>query len=348
MNDEIQRAAPRRQPTGRERRAADMTGQHLRADVLTAPHEVRPLGELIDEWISTGIITTEQAGRMAAGAAPTGAGGGRRGTPVLVETLTYVGGAVVLAGCSLLTAYYWDDLSAAARVAVVAAACLALLVSGIAVPHELDGVGRRLRSVLWLASTAAFAGAVGLLLDGGVLDLDAHDETRAVLVAAATTGYAGALWAAQRYGVQQVALMVSAAVFAGTLVAWSGAPVEPGVGVWAVGLGWTLLGLVGALTPAETPVAFGAVTAVLGAMTASTTDAGMVLTLLTLAAIVGAAVARRDLLLLGIGSVATLVNVPAAMARWFPGSVAAAVALVIVGLALVALAAWLARGTWRS
>jgi hypothetical protein len=69
----------------------------------------------------------------------------------------------------------------------------------------------------------------------------------------------------------------------------------------------------------------------------------MVLTLLTVVAVVGAAVAVRDLALLAVGSLGALASVPAAMTKWFPDSAAAAYALVLVGGVLVAVAVVIAR-----
>lgn len=316
-----------------------------RIEVRTSRREVRTLDELLGQWLAEGVISEEQADRMRAGAArPTSSPG--RGAPVVVEAVAYVGGALALAGCGLLTAHYWDDLSSAARCALVAAVAVLLLAGGAAVPPRLAGAGRRLRSVLWLASTAAFAGAAALVVRD-VLDLGAGAEAQAVLVAAATTGYAAVLWVALPYGVQQTAFMVSAATLAGSLVAWSGADVEPGLGVWAVGLTWAGCGVARLLMPPETPLVLGAVTATFGAMTTATTDGGLALTLVTVAGTVALAVARRDLLLLAVGSLATLVNLPAVLARWFAGSAAAALVVVAAGAALVALSAWLARRVWR-
>lgn len=310
-----------------------------------------PLNVLVDGWLRDGLISSDQAVKMVSPTTLADVAPAPQGVPVVAEALAYVGGAVVVAGSSLLTAYYWRDLATGWRFALLVAVAVLLVGAGAAVPRRLGAAGRRLRGVLWLAATGATAGATAVLVVD-VVDRFAGD-TEAVLVAATTTCVAAVLWALHRFGLQQLAVLVSAAVLAGTGIDWSGIGVEPGVGVWALGVAWALLGVVRVIRPTELPLVMGSITAVFGSMTASDSDAGMVFVLLTVAAVIGTAIARHDLLLLGVGALATLVNVPAAMSRWFAGSVPAATALVVVGLLLVAVAVWMTRRSgrmapWRS
>jgi hypothetical protein len=316
-----------------------MTGQHPLVGV--GPRDVVPLTTLVDGWLKAGLITAEQAARLTTPAALPAAAPRREGVPLVAEALAYVGGAVVVAGTSLLTAYYWRDLAAEWRFVLLAVVTALLVGAGAAVPRRLGEAGRRLRGVLWLAATPACAGATTVLVVN-LVDRFA-DDTEAVLVAAATTALAAVLWALHRFGLQQLAVLVSGAVLVGTGIQWSGLGVEPGVGVWLLGVAWAVLGVVRVIRPTELPLVLGSATAVFGSMTAGDSDAGMVFVLVTVAAVVGTAIARHDLLLLGVGALATMVNVPAAMSRWFAGSVPAATALVVVGLLLVAVAVWMTR-----
>jgi hypothetical protein len=68
-------------------------------------------------------------------------------------------------------------------------------------------------------------------------------------------------------------------------------------------------------------------------------DAGIVLSLVTVAAAVACSILLQDLVVLGVAAAGALFTVPVAMGRWFPDSLAAAVALVVVGLALIGIAA---------
>lgn len=313
----------------------------VRTDVRRAV----PLDLLLERWLAAGVITVDQAERMVATGGTARAA--RRGrTPLAAEALAYVGAAVVLAGAGLLATYFWSDLGDGARLTVVASAGVLLFVAGAAVPAH-SAAGRRLRSVLWLASTAAWAGTGMVLFDGVLASQDLADDTVAVLVAAATTAYATGLWVALRYGLQQAAMMVAAASLAAALAARLDLPGEPGLGVWVVGVLWSGLGLTGVLVPAETPIALGAATAVFGAMTTAGSDGGMALVLTTVAAVLAVALLRHDLVLLGVAAVAALVNVPAAIARWFAGSAPAAIALLLAGGVLVGLAVWMTRRSGR-
>ncbi len=303
---------------------------------------------LIAEWLADGVISPEQAARMRGAPvgvpAPALRSPAAGGLPLLAEGLAYLGGAVVVAGCSLIAGLYWGDLADGWRLALLVVAAAALLTGGLVVPQRLGSVGLRLRSVLWLVSTAAWTGAAAVLVLG-VLDttLDLSSEGQAVLISGLGAAYAAALWTAFRHGLQQVAMMAAVAFVAGSLVAWAGSPEWAGAGVWVVGLAWISLGVAGLLTPRELPVLAGTAMTVLGAMMTGSTDAGMVLTLVTVVGVVVAAVVTRDLALLALGALATLMNVPAAMARWFDGSVAAALALVVAGIVLVTIAIWIAR-----
>ncbi len=265
-----------------------------------------------------------------------------RRTPLVAEALAYVGAAVLVAGATLLVARSWADLTDGWRLACLAVGTLALVAGGASVSHGRVGA-RRLRSVLWSASTVAWAGFLAVLVHDVLATTGWASGTQAVLVTAGTVAWAAVLWARLRYGVQQAVLALSVAALAGAVVERTGTAMEPGVGVWVVGLCWACLGGAGVLRPSRTPVALGSVLAVLGAMTTAASDAGMVLTLVTVAVVVGSAVVTRDLVLLGVGALGTLVNVPAAATRWTSGSLGAALALLVVGGGLVVLAVWMTR-----
>jgi hypothetical protein len=83
-----------------------------------------PLNVLVDGWLRDGLISSEQAVQLVAptSALPalSAAAPAREGVPVVAEALAYVGGAVVVAGTSLLTAYYWSDLTAGWRFLLLA------------------------------------------------------------------------------------------------------------------------------------------------------------------------------------------------------------------------------------
>ena len=78
-------------------------------------------------------------------------------------------------------------------------------------------------------------------------------------------------------------------------------------------------------------------------MTTIPTNAGNVLALVTAAAVVTTAVLFRDLLLLGVGAFGTLLVLPAVITEWFPGRLAAPIAMLAVGAVLVGAALFVAH-----
>jgi predicted membrane protein DUF2157 len=303
---------------------------------------------LLDSWVAAGVISKDQAARIREVAdarlvdvAPAGSLPGPRRSPLVLEAVAYVGGAIVAAGSMLFAAHFWSDLGTAWRLALLAVVAVAFLVAGTLIPDRLGAVGERLHSALWLVSTGGLAGLLAVGADG--LDLEARDQL--LVVSAGTTAYATSLWFSRRIALQHATMMVALALTASAAIARADLSDNlPGIGAWAIGLVWLLLGWCEALGPRWLALMAGASVAVFGAMTTAGADAGMVLTLLTVGAVVAVAVLMREVALLIVGVLATLVNVPAAMARWFPDSVSAALGLVVIGFALVVLAVRIARG----
>jgi uncharacterized membrane protein len=73
------------------------------------------------------------------------------------------------------------------------------------------------------------------------------------------------------------------------------------------------------------------------------TDAGMVLALCTVVAIVVLAVLFRDLLLLAVGALGALNILPSVITEWFPGELAPPLVLLGFGGLLVAAAVYTAK-----
>ncbi|HEY6931903.1 MAG TPA: DUF2157 domain-containing protein [Marmoricola sp.] len=302
------------------------------------------LGDLVADWQAEGIITPEQGQRILARSAGTALGPATapRMTAVMLEALGYLGGVVVVSGCVLLASLYWPQISRPAQVGVLVAAAVLLVLAGVAVPQRLGGVAVRVRSVLWAGGTGAFAAALAVY--GAHFLPDPAQRHVGVLVAGGAAVLAAVLWRFHRVLLQQIVMMGLFAATAGTLVADFGSTRSwPGVAVWAVGLTWLALGWAGRLRPARAARALGAATAIFGTLLTTDSDAGMVLMLVTTVAIAVLAVTVRDLALLVVGAVGLLQGIPAAVNRWFPNSLVAALALLVVGGGLVGAAIWVAR-----
>ncbi|MFI7542472.1 hypothetical protein [Actinoplanes sp. NPDC049599] len=291
---------------------------------------------LIDRWTAEGVLTAAQAGRMRAELASSG----RRGS-LVAESVGYLGGALVIVAMSLATGWYWADLGPAGRLGIVGGAAVALVAAGAVVPGRSGGTARRLRAVLWLMACAALFGFLVLLADD---PLGWSGRTAVSFAALGVLPCAGVLWFLHRHPVQHVAVFVLSAALAASLVTHlSSAGSLPGVAVGVTGLVWGLLAWGTVVRPASLGRTLGALGTVAGAVAIAGEGWGAVPAVGTVALVIAAAVLIRDLVVLAVGSVGTLLVVPEVVTRYFPGTIGAALALLLAGLLLVAVAVLAAR-----
>jgi hypothetical protein len=318
-----------------------------------------PLDTLLARWVADGLVSAEQAAAIRdaerdtavvappepppESAEPTGTFS--TGHALLVEAFGYLGGVVILVAAGLVTARFWGDLSSGGRVALCALATVLLVGVGLRVPRGpgdvIDDPGRRLCAVLLGLGVAGAAVTLGLLANE-LLDLTGEP---AAMLTSGGSALAAAVLAWRRPAVvQQVATVVPLAVGAGVLASLLGAGTFGiGLAIWLVGPAWYALGTLGLFGPRRADAPLAAAVCVVGAVVATPTDAGIVLGLVTTVAVVALALTRRDLLLLGVGALAAFLVLPSAVATWFPGSVAAPLALLVVGFGLLAVALTMAR-----
>lgn len=345
-------------------RAAD--GAQVPAGEGVSPAPAIALSELIDGWVAARLVTPAQAERLRAagevmvtsGPGPAGArpgpeaddGHGRPGrSSLVVEALAYLGGILVVIAGTIIAGQLWGDLSTGARLALVGGATGVPLGAGILVPASSGVVGARLRAVLWALSAVCFAGLLTLLGSEvlGLGDQEQGQDWRYVplLASGGTTVYAAVLWWLRSTFVQQLATVVSAFAVV-SVAAGLGDPAGPAVGlsVWGLAAVWFLLGWGGLLRPGGLVLRFAAAASVVGALAMMQGETlGIVLALGAVIVLVAAAVLFRDLGLLAVGAVGVLFVLPRAVDHWFPSTIAVALALLAVGLALVLTAAWTAR-----
>ncbi len=304
----------------------------------------------IERWLADGIITPDQAARMRADLpAPDGqgvAGGGHawRQTSAaarVTEALGYLGGVVIVVAVGLVAGSVWDDLSAVLRVGLVGTVTVVLLVAGGLIPTRLGATGDRLRSVLWLASSAAMAGLLGV----GASEWSRWgEEGVATFTALGTAAYSAGLWRVHRHLLQHVAVFVPLLVAAATIVSSAtDTQALPGLGVWALSAAWFALAWGGVLPDRQVGMFLGAAGAVIAAVTTLEEGWGVLMGLATVTAVVGLALLVRDLLLLGVGAIGTLIVLPPIMDRYFPGALAPALALLALGVLLVGAAVYTTR-----
>jgi hypothetical protein len=297
------------------------------------------LDEHLEQWVAEGLITETQAARITAveeQPPPVETAPGHR-TSLMTEALGYVGGVLVVVASTLLTAQFWSGMPVGLRLSLTGAAAALLLAVGAALPARSGTAAERLRAAAWLLSSAAFAFLIGLF---SVEVLGWHDADAALLISAATALYASLLWLRLRSYLQQGVLFVAlAATAAATLaeVAPAGPSGDglPALGILVVGAVWLYLGFRNLLAPRRFVLVLGGLGAVVGASTAQMTDWGRVLGVLTVLGLVALALRVSDFALLAVGALGMFIVFPQVLMNWFPGAVAAPVALLLAGSLLV-------------
>jgi hypothetical protein len=312
----------------------------------TATRPPAPLTSLLEAWVADQLITSEQADRIRLRGDVLAEPPGVQERPherssLVTEALGYLGGVIIVVASILIASLYWDQVGATTRLVLVGGVAALLLAAGFAIPQRIGDVGLRLRSVLWLASTGALAGFLGLL---GTDALDLADDHVFLVVSAGVAAYATGLWLLGRTLVQQLAMMVGLMLTAAALTNELGVDdALPGFAAWGVALMWLLLGWGGVLGPRRFVIAFGAAGMFAGALTTIPTHAGIVLALATSVAVVATAVVFRDLLMLAIGALGTLLVLPSSVIELFPGELAAPIVMLAVGALLVGAGLFIAR-----
>jgi hypothetical protein len=310
---------------------------------------VAELDRRVARWVEAGVIGPEQGEAILALEALDGGPGGEpagRRRAVVVEVLGYLGGVLALVAGFVLGAESWDRLGHWGRVGVLAVVTGALLAAG----WWLRGSGgqglARLASVLWLGAVAGFAGVLAVLLDGDSSDALGDPS---LWVAAGALGLAVGLYLLERRVLQQVALfaaVVATMVAGGERLGWSWETVE-GYGLLVLGAAWLELGRRGVVAPRRTSEALGSLALLSGPEALDTAgsgqgDWGLWLGLGLAVALVVAGSALRRNVPLGIGAAGMVVFLgQVAGEHW--RDLGAPLAILLVGLGLVAAAVALAR-----
>jgi Predicted membrane protein (DUF2157) len=306
---------------------------------------VEELERRVARWVEAGVIGRGQADAILALEGEGGEPAGRR-RAVLVEVLGYLGGGLALVAGFVLGAESWGQLGRWGRAGVLAAVTGVLLAAGWRLRGSGGRVLPRLASVLWLGAVAGFAGLLAVLLEG---DSDDALGDPSLWVAGGTLVLAGGLFLLERRVLQQVALfaaVVATMVAGGEQLGWSWETVE-GYGLLALGAAWLELGRRGLVAPRRTSETLGSLALlsgpeVLDAGGVGPGDWGLWLGLgLAVALIVTGSALRRNVPL-GIGA-AGMVLFLGQLAGEHWRDLGAPLAILLVGLGLVAAAVVLAR-----
>jgi hypothetical protein len=342
----------------------DLSGQvPLGARAAVAHADGDSLRSQLDQWVLAGLISDEQAHRIALreglAPAPPASADALASTPTVtsagvrflaqgrsgyaVEALGYLGGTLAVIAGFIAVGQLWPDIPTWAEIGFAAAGALLLVVAGTLARPGRDPSLHRLRSVLWALSSSCVV-AVLVMLGTDVLEL--RGISTAVVASAAAAAYSAVLWRLSPTPVQLAVLFAATATLAGTGVARLDDDLTPwssGVAVWLASALWILLSVRRVLTPESTGAAVGSIGLIVGAQLTMDHAAGDVLALATIATLLAAGVVVRKVWLLGVGAIGVLQVVPQVAMRYLPETVAAPLAILVVGLVLLSIALWLAR-----
>ena len=263
----------------------------------------------------------------------------------VAEIAGYVGAALVLGAVGLFFAQQWSSLTHGARVAILAVAAVALAVGGLALVARLPGPRReaigsvqgRLGAVLLGGAAVAAAFAAGVAVGSGP-----GNGAGAFVAFAMTLLVAGLLgYLAVPSSVGQVVVAVGAVVLMPSALELAGvsSAVVTGLVLVAVGVGLLVLAELGVWRPLPTAQVIGCIIAFAGAQIPVAGSehpwVGYVVTALLAAGAFATYVVRRAWPYLVLGVLTTTVVVPEALTDWTGGSLGAAGALLVAGVALL-------------
>lgn len=326
---------------------------------MTELSSAADLRRQLDRWVAEGLIDAAQAVRIEAAeaaraeqprppaaavpaqvqhAAPAGSR-----APLVAEALGYAGGVLAVAAGFLMVRELWRDIPTGAELAFAAVATVTLAAAGAALHITSHPAFRRLRSALWLMSTASLAAFMGVL---GAQVWKFSPASTALVAAAAATAYGAVLWLRTLAMLQHLAVFASAAVLVGTAVArlspdsgrWG-----PGLGIWALSAVWGFAVIRGYLPPRATGYFAAGIGLLTGAQFTMQVAAGHALAIATVAGLLAAGVLLRRAWLVALGAAGVLLVVPQTATRYLTTSAAAPLAIFLVGVVLLGSALWLAK-----
>lgn len=309
------------------------------------------LRHALDRLVTSGVLTTDQAGAVRREVAAVRASGGAapiRPTwiTVLAEIGGYVGGAFVLGAAAVLVADNWDSLPTATRPAVLDIPGALLLLAAWYVRRSTPEAGtgrdaergarRRMVSVFVTVAAALLGTGTGVILD----ELSTADEWAAASGFATALAVVGAGYTLFRGPLLHIATGVA---LLGTIESIVAATVlqEDVASGWAmvvVAVGWAAATLTHLLREREFGFGWAGLLAFTGGeMLVSTGMASggyAVLVALAIAGMAGFVVLRAfTLLVTGVGTLAVVI--PQIVIDVTDGTLGAAGALLVVGLSIV-------------
>src|SRR5215467_13208641 len=160
------------------------------------------LREQLARWAAAGLIDPDQADRIEATERERAVALPGRRLPLVAEVLGYLGAVIAITAIVVTVHQIWKHVPAAAQLATAGVLTVGLLLAGAALRTDGDPAFARLRSVLWLLSTAGAAAFAAILARRYVhlTDTDVALTAEAVWIACAVP-----LWWRTRSTLQHLA-----------------------------------------------------------------------------------------------------------------------------------------------
>lgn len=300
------------------------------------------LDEQLGRWRSEGLISAEQATAIRAFEEPE-----THRIPLVAEVLGYLGGSLALVAIGVLVSQYWSQMELWARLLLVAVLTIVFLAAGWWIRRIENPAVARLKSFLWALGTVGVGLWFGLLADGS---FGAEEATVSLIAFGAAAVVATLLWMVNRSMLQQAALFGSIiGVAVSALGEFPHMPEEFfGLAIWAIGVAWALLAWGLLIAPERTGYVLGSAAMLIGAQAFAVAPPGdlgwgLLLGIVTAVALLIAAVAARDTILLGFGAAGIFIFVPQIIFKFFADTIGVPVALFLTGVALLGTALLVAR-----
>ncbi|MGH3529162.1 MAG: hypothetical protein ACRDQ6_17895, partial [Pseudonocardiaceae bacterium] len=242
---------------------------------------------------------------------------------------------------------YWREVPTAGRLGLFALVAAATWLVGARIADGAEPALIRLRGALWFASSAAAAALAGQVA-GDV----AHARESVVWLAAgaAAAVQAGLLWRLRDRPAQHLACLAGVLVAAGGAAGIAGGPAAVGLVVAAVGAAWVAAGWLAVLPPPVLALVGGGVAVLAGAgiTAADWSDAAPLLGLAVAAVFVAVGVATVRTPLTVVGLVGGFGYLPWTIGHFFADSLGVPLAMLVCGVALLAVTLVVLRRTSRA
>jgi hypothetical protein len=305
----------------------------------------RDLEPRLEEWVSLGIISPEQATAIREL---------HRDTPrprgLIRELLAYLGAVLVVAAGFILVSEFWEDIDTVGRILLSLAAGAILTVTGVSLVSSPRPTTRRAGQTALLLAAAPVGFTAGMVMDVAISNEDWSATTGFVVAFA----YSAFFYAGQKSIAQHVALLLSAA---GSTIAVA-SMLEGDEGSWitgaalaALGLGWASASSIERLPPRVVGEIGGMLALGFGSLivvaSLGSEDGGgiaaMAMWILVSIGFIAAGVRRDEVVFIVGGVIGLLVYVTWLAGVVFGDGVSAPVSLLFAGGLLIGTAVYLSR-----